>query len=68
MEGDGATPRRSEQRGVVGSTGGAVIGPLPTPPPDQGTDEEQPRHIVRIVTGNHYGGQPLENEVNFLFI
>ncbi|XP_071523741.1 uncharacterized protein [Panulirus ornatus] len=36
---------------------GAVIGPLPTPPPDQGHSEEQPRHIVRIVSGNQYGTQ-----------
>ncbi|XP_050704638.1 uncharacterized protein LOC126990128 isoform X6 [Eriocheir sinensis] len=52
----GPPSRRSdgEQRGVVGGTGGAVIGPLPAPPPDQGTDEEQPRHIVRIVTGSLY--------------
>ncbi|XP_045598580.2 uncharacterized protein [Procambarus clarkii] len=36
---------------------GAVIGPLPTPPPDQGHSEEQPRDIVRIVSGNQYGTQ-----------
>lgn len=37
--------------------GGAVVGPLPTPPPDQGHSEEQPRDIVRIVSGNQYGTQ-----------
>ncbi|XP_047481450.1 uncharacterized protein LOC125033914 isoform X2 [Penaeus chinensis] len=41
--------------GASASGTGAVIGPLPTPPPDQGDSEEQPRDIVRIISGNQYG-------------
>ncbi|XP_069938625.1 uncharacterized protein [Cherax quadricarinatus] len=42
-----------ESRAATVTTGaGAVIGPLPTPPPDQGHSEEQPRDIVRIVSRN----------------
>ncbi|MPD00095.1 hypothetical protein E2C01_095545 [Portunus trituberculatus] len=66
QSGNNAPSRRParELRGVVGGAGEAVIGPLPTPPPDQGTDEEQPRHIVRIMTGSHYAQPPAPSNHN----
>ncbi|KAG7161402.1 PiggyBac transposable element-derived protein 4-like 14 [Homarus americanus] len=59
-EGGRLSPTRSlaEPATPASTTGtGAVIGPLPTPPPDQGHSEEQPRDIIRIVSGNQYGTQ-----------